>query len=123
MSALTKGRHTESVREVEFGGPSDKILKLTDFAKGLGLIETFEEETEDFVPWREALTEVSDENLSGACLRGARYKEGVTQRHLSEMTGIAQRHISEMENGKRPVGKKNAKLFSKVLNTGYKVFL
>ena len=123
MSALTKRRHIENIREVKFRGPSDRIRKLTDLAKELGLIDTSEGETEDFMPWREAFPEITDENLPGACLRGARYKEGITQRQLSEMTGIAQRHISEMENAKRPIGKKNAKLFAKVLNTGYKVFL
>ncbi len=123
MSALTKRRHTENIREVKFRGPSDKIRKLTDLAKELGLIHTSGGETEDFIPWREAFPEITDEKLPGACLRGARYKEGITQRQLSEMTGIAQGHISEMENAKRPIGKKNAKLFAKALSTGYKVFL
>ncbi len=123
MSALTKRRHIEDIREVKFRGPSDKIRKLADLAKDLGLIDTSEGEPQDFVSWREAFPEITDEDLPGACLRGARYKEGITQRRLSEMTGIAQRHISEMENAKRPIGKKNAKLFAKVLSTGYKVFL
>ena len=54
--------------------------------------------------------------------RGIR-KVSAFQRQLSEMTGIPQRHISEMENAKRPIGRKNAKLFAEVLKTGYKVFL
>ncbi len=111
------------MREIKFKGPSDKIRKLADFAKALGFVDTSEGETEDFIPWRHAFPEITDENLPGACLRGARYKEGITQRQLSEMTGIPQRHISEMENAKRPIGKKNAKLFAKALSTGYKVFL
>jgi len=104
-------------------GPSDKIRQLTDFAKDLGLIDTSEGVTEDFVTWREALPEITDENMPGKCLRGAKYKEGITQRQLSEATGIPQRHISEMENSRRAIGKKNAKLFAKVLGTGYKLFL
>ena len=123
MSALMKKRHIENIREVRFRGPSDKIRKLTDFAKDLGLIDASEGETGDFAPWREVFPEITDEKLPGACLRGARYKEGITQRQLSELTGIPQRHISEMENARRPIGKKNAKLFAAVLNTGYKVFL
>ena len=102
---------------------SSKISKLTDLAKELGIFDTSEGDTEDFVPWREAFPEITDENLPGTCLRGARYKEAITQRQLSEKTGIPQRHISEMENAKRPIGKKNAKLFAKVLNSSYKVFL
>ena len=123
MSALTKRLPIENMREVKFRGPSDKIRRLTDFAKELGLVDTSGVATDDLIPWREAFREITDENLPGTCLRGARYKEGVTQRQLSEMSGIPQRHISEMENAKRPIGKKNAKLFAKVLNMSYKVFL
>jgi transcriptional regulator with XRE-family HTH domain len=62
--------------------------------------------------------------LPGAILRGARHREGLTQQQLAELTGIPQRHLSEMEHGKRPIGKKNAKILAKVLNVaGYKVFL
>ncbi|WP_442877394.1 helix-turn-helix domain-containing protein [Desulfolutivibrio sp.] len=35
---------------------------------------------------------------------------------LSQATGIPRRHISEMENGKRPIGKKNARLLAEALN-------
>lgn len=82
-----------------------------------------ETEAEEFVPWRGAIPAISDENLPGICLRGARYKEGITQRQLSELTGIPQRHISEMENSKCPIGKKNARIFAEVLNINYKIFL
>jgi hypothetical protein len=123
MSALTKRHHTDDIREVRFRGPSDKIRKLSDLAEELGLIDTNDAQIDDSVPWREGFPEINDENLPGICLRGARYKEGITQRQLSQMTGTPQRHISEMENAKRPIGKKNAKLFGKALKTGYKVFL
>ena len=57
-------------------------------------------------------------------LVGARGKEGLTQKQLSELTGIAQRHISEMENGKRPIiDKEMARKLGKALRAGYKVFL
>jgi plasmid maintenance system antidote protein VapI len=75
------------------------------------------------VPWRELFPEYTDEELPGVCLAGSRLKEGMTQKRLSELTGIPQSHISEMENGKRPIGKKRAKILAKVLNVGYKVFL
>jgi predicted transcriptional regulator len=77
----------------------------------------------DSIPWREAFPEVTDETLPGICLRGAREKEGLTQTELSRKTGIPQRHISEMENGKRPIGKKNARIYSKALNMRWKIFL
>jgi hypothetical protein len=56
-------------------------------------------------------------------LAGARYREGLTQKQLSEITGIPQRHISEMENGKRPIGKEMAKRMGKVLKISYNVLL
>ena len=61
--------------------------------------------------------------MPGVCLRGARYRGGLTQKQLAEMTGLHVRHISEMENAKRPIGKKNAKILGEALHVGYKVFL
>ena len=79
------------------------------------------EETELYEP-----EEVSPElawNSVGVAIRGARGKEGLTQKQLAELTGIAQHHISEMENGKRPIGKEMAKKLAKVLDMDYRVFL
>lgn len=56
-------------------------------------------------------------------LRGIRYREDLTQKQLSALVGIPQRHISEMENGKRPIGKENAKKLAKVLNCDYRLML
>ena len=77
----------------------------------------------DSIPWREAYPEYSEQQLIGKALSGARYREGLTQTQLAEMTRIPQRHISEMESGKRPIGKEMAKRLGKVLNISYKVFL
>ncbi|RLE19371.1 MAG: XRE family transcriptional regulator [Acidobacteria bacterium] len=63
-----------------------------------------------------------ENNHAGTVLRGARKKEGFTQKQLAKLTNIFQHHISEMENGKRSIGKKNAKLFGKILNIDYRVF-
>ena len=79
-------------------------------------------DTEDAIPWRLAFPEFAG-NEKGVALAGARGKEGLTQKQLSEKTGIPQRHISEMENGKRAIGKKNAKLFAEALNIDYRIFL
>ncbi len=59
----------------------------------------------------------------GAILRGARLKEGLSQKKLADQMKIAQTHISEMEHGKRPIGKKMSQRFSKILKINYKVFL
>ncbi len=75
-------------------------------------------------PWREVMQELRpNEPVTAGILRGARGKSEITQAKLSELTGIPQRHLSEMENGKRPIGKENAKKLSKALDTDYRVFL
>jgi coproporphyrinogen III oxidase-like Fe-S oxidoreductase len=76
----------------------------------------------DNVSWREAES-LSDDQVPGKVLSGLRYREGLTQKQLEEMTGIPQRHISEMENNKRPIGKNTAKILAKALDVTYKVFL
>ncbi len=68
------------------------------------------------------------ENAPGVFLAGARYREDLPQRALAELTGIPRRHISEMENGKRPVGKANARKanarkLAEALNVDYRMFL
>jgi hypothetical protein len=117
MQAHTRKHPTETV-ELRFIGPIVNIARAIESLKPLGFVDT-----SDSVPWREAYPELKDEDLPGVCLRGSRYKEGISQRQLSEMTGIPQRHISEMENGKRSIGKEMAKRLGKALNIGYKVFL
>jgi transcriptional regulator with XRE-family HTH domain len=56
-------------------------------------------------------------------LKGARYREGLTQAQLAAKVGVKVTHISEMERGKRPIGKEMAKRLAKALNARYKVFL
>lgn len=59
----------------------------------------------------------------GRLLRGARNREGLTQKALAESFGIRPHHISEMESGKRPIGRKMAERLAQELNTNYKRFL
>jgi DNA-binding XRE family transcriptional regulator len=117
MQAHTKKHLTETI-ELKFIGPIVNMASAVDALKPLGFMDT-----SDSVPWREAYPECSEAELIGQALAGARYREGLTQMQLSEITGIPQRHISEMENGKRPIGKEMAKRLGKALNIGYKVFL
>lgn len=84
------------------------------------LAEYIVEETS--VPWREAMG-FQDSEIPGIALRGARYREGLTQKELSALTGVPQRHISEMESAKRSISKAMAKRLGEALNVGYKVFL
>jgi len=77
----------------------------------------------DSIPWREAFEDHDESKEPGVFLAGARYREEMTQKQLSEATGVPQRHISEMENGKRPIGKTLAKKFAEALGADYRVFL
>ena len=104
--------------ELKFIGPPTKKDKAIAVLKSMGFVNV-----SDSVPWRDLFPEYSDEDLPGLCLAGSRVKEGLTQKQLSELTGIPQSHISEMENGKRPIGKKRAKVLAKALNVGYRIFL
>ena len=66
--------------------------------------------------------DIKENELPATCLRGARYREGMTQVELASKTGIPVRHISEMENEKRPIGAKNARLLGEILNIDPRLF-
>ncbi len=114
----TKKPHTKVT--LLFEGPAEKQKEAIEALKKLGFSSTGNNSPS--IPWREAFKEF-ESNKPGTSLAGARGKEGLTQVQLSKLTGIPQRHISEMERGKRPIGKKNSRLFSKALNIDYRVFL
>ena len=60
----------------------------------------------------------------GKALRIYRENAGLTQTALGErMGGIPRQHISNMENGKRPIGKENAKRLAAALHVDYRVLL
>lgn len=75
------------------------------------------------IPWREAFPEYAEEEYPAVCLRGARHREGLTQKELAALAEIPQVHISMMERGKMAIGATRAKKLAKALSTGYKVFL
>lgn len=104
--------------ELRISGPACRKEEALRVLRPLGFVDASE-----VIPWRQAFPEVADADLPGVCLRGARRKEGLTQARLAELTGLPQRHISEMENGKRPIGKKNARLLAAGLGVSYKIFL
>lgn len=124
MQALTKKHPTEKQLEVLFRGSPTNVIKLRRMAQSLKVkdITEWELEEKDFYSVEEVFPEMSW-NRGGVCLRGARGKEGLTQKQLADQVGIAQHHISEMENGKRSIGKEVAKKLATVLNVDYRVFL
>ncbi|HQH72599.1 MAG TPA: helix-turn-helix transcriptional regulator [bacterium] len=78
---------------------------------------------EESIQWRDAFPSGFFNHEPAVLLRGARGREEMTQEQLALATGIPRRHISEMENGKRPIGKENAKKLAQALNTDYRIFL
>ncbi len=114
MLEPTKKSITTDFVEVRFRIPKNHLEEAKKAMAGLGAQEAAES-----VPWRAVFPHFD----AGVTLRGARKREGLTQRRLAGLLGISQAHISEMEHGKRPIGKEMAKRLAKVLQVDYRVFL
>jgi len=105
--------------QVRFIEPPENRDKAVRYLKRMGFADV-----SDSRPFREVFLEDYDEaELPGIALIGARCKEDITQKELSELTGIPQSYISQMENGKRSTEKAVAKKLGKALNISYKIFL
>ena len=76
-------------------------------------------EERDSIPAEEVFPEVTP----GTVIRGLRYRDSLTQEALAKLTGIPRRHIFGMENGKRPIGKQNARKLAAAFNTAARMFL
>lgn len=118
MLGHTKKPPTDSV-ELCFTGPAARKDEAVNRLVELGFAVR---EDGASIPWREAFP-FTDADLPGVFLAGARYREGLTQVQLAEATGIPRRHISEMENGKRPIGKQNARKLAEALKVDPRQFL
>jgi ribosome-binding protein aMBF1 (putative translation factor) len=85
-----------------------------DFPKLQAFLE--KHDASESVVWEElARDRLARYKASGLALRGARYREGLSQKELARRSGVSQENISRMENGHRPVGDKVAKKLAKVL--------
>lgn len=116
MLARTKKPPTDAVA-LSFTGPAALADKALAAMRELGFQEANASQT-----WRDALG-FGEAELPGVYLAGARYREGLTQIQLSELTGIPRRHLSEMENGKRPIGKQTARKLADALHVAARRFL
>ncbi len=86
--------------------------------KNLHKLEAFLEKygEDESTSWEElAKNRIAKYKKSGLALRGARYREGISQKELAKRTSISQENISKMENGQRPVGQKIARRLAKAL--------
>ena len=109
------------VLELRVVGDVRLIHKLEYLALELGA-KLVEESEVIAVPVEQVEAEFAD-NPIGTILQGVRFREGITQVELSRSAGIPQRHISEMENGKRTIGKVNARKLAKAMDVDYRIFL
>lgn len=94
--------------------PAKHLQKLEDFLEKYGESES--------VSW-EALAKdrIAKYSKPGLALRGARYREGLSQKELSKRTSITQENISKMENGQRTIGEKVAKKLAKALHIDFEL--
>lgn len=134
-----KGHHTKvnSYIEVTLGLPGKRTINYkfpnTPIVKNKlnHLFENLTEHKEDFVtPWDEATPweniasdRIKKYKKSGLALRGARYREGISQKELAKRCGISQDNLSRMENGKRTIGIKVAKKLAEALRIDFRLLI
>lgn len=127
MSVLTKGRPIKQTTYkviIEMPGkvkksaliPAEHLQKLENFLDKYGESES--------IPWEElAKDRLAKYGKTGIVLRGARYREGISQKELANRTGITQNNISKIENGKRVIGEKVAKKLAKALKIDFELLM
>lgn len=120
MSGRMKAHHTEGdVYKIIIEMPNKKQISSSISAKCfLKLQEFLNKYSEpESVVWEElAKDRLTKHKAAGLALRGARYREGMSQKELAKRSGVSQENISRMENGHRPVGKRVAKKLATVLH-------
>jgi len=115
---------TEAV-SMTFTGPIAMMQTAIESMLKLGFQEEQRDrsqQVEGSIPWRESVY-FKDMPFPGSYLAGFRHREGMTQMELAERSDIPRRHISEMENGRRPIGKANAKKLAEALNIDPRLLL
>lgn len=125
MSAPMKKHHTKKDElPIQIGSKSPRMY-LVPKSVAEAITEILKDyEQEETVAWRDAFKDVFQQTSELATiLRGARAKEGMTQKELAEALGVGQAYISQIEKGSRQINVAFAKKLAKVFNTDYKVFL
>lgn len=127
MPAVAKKLRTEKVT-IKIGQQQPEIMFLPkDAATNLLLfIKNCQPRSpkENYLTIEDIDPKMKDPSLrTASILRGARYKEGMSQIELADKLGIAQSDLSKMENGKRTIGKNLAKRIADILHVDYRIFL
>jgi DNA-binding XRE family transcriptional regulator len=96
--------------------PEKYLHKLEAFLEKYGRCES--------TPWEELAGKRIDKfKKQGLALKGARHREGLSQKALAKKSGVNQENISKLENGQRPIGEKVAKKLARALRIDYKLLL
>jgi len=136
MPAHMKALHTKKLsyidvrvempggKEISYHIPRSARQQLDTFLKDLEISKN------EITPWEEAISweilakdRIEKYKKTGLVLRGARYRENISQVKLAELSGVHQNEISKIENGKRTVGEKVAKRLAKPLKINYLLLL
>lgn len=127
MSAHMKTHHTKkNMFEIVLIYPDKTRRHSFVPSESAGRIEAIlrENDEDDFIDWRiVAKDNLAKRKKAGVVLRGARYREDMSQKELAKLSGVSQENISRIENGKRVVGEKLAKKLAKPLKINYLLLL
>lgn len=97
-------------------------LPLKAISEIKAVMEKYSEE--DSIHWTVvAKKDIEQHGQAGMVLRGARFRENMSQKELAKRSGVSQENISRIENGKRPVGEKVAKKLAKPLKINYRLLI
>ncbi len=128
MSAVAKMLPTERVTIKIGHGQTEVVLLPKDAANNLLLFikqcQPALREKEGNIKIEDIEPKMKDPSLrTASILRGARYKENMTQVDLAKKLRITQSDLSKMEHGKRPIGKKLAQRIAEILKIDYRILL
>ncbi len=111
-------KNDEAVYRLIVEIPGQKSRLSFVHARHAEKLETFlKKYSTESVPWEELAAErIAQYGRGGLALRGARYREGLSQKELARRSGVSQENISKMENGSRAIGPKVAEKLANALN-------
>ncbi|NDV22242.1 helix-turn-helix transcriptional regulator [Desulfovibrio sp. JC022] len=124
MLELTKKSTTEKSAELCLKVPADEIHIIGEALKNFLRLAKYEvREVNGVGEEIFSAEEVLPEPTPASNLRGARFREDLTQAELAAKVGVHKNHISDMEREVRTISIDMAKRLGKALNTSYKRFL
>lgn len=109
---------------IEMPGKKRKLSFVSE--RHLHKLEAFLEKygESESIAWEKlASKRIRKYKKTGLALRGARYREGLSQKELANQTGVSQENISKMENGQRRIGAKVAKKLAKFLHINHELLI